>query len=311
MAPNNVGRVIRGRTTLGRFVAEEPLGARQAQADLGALLLDLASALCGISSVLAQGRLFSGRKALESVARELVLDACARNGRLAALASKGSPALAVPSRRSRGGGLLLVLDPLAGSASLDVNGTAATVFSVLAPPEGAGDVGETAFLQPGSRQLCAGYATYGPSTMVVLTAGRGVHGFTLEPATGELVLTHPELRIPGERREAASAPSPAGEVQRILVHGGAFPAAREPASPARLQLLHEAAPLALVVEQAGGVASTGRGRILDVVPRALDDQVPALLGSRREVERLVRPAAGAEPAYASPLFRVRSLLRET
>jgi fructose-1,6-bisphosphatase len=251
-----------------------------------------------------------------------------------------------------GGDHLLVFDPLDGSSNLDVDVTVGTIFSILRRPAGA-EAGDAAFLQPGSRQACAGYAVYGPSTMLVLSAGRGAHGFTLDPEAGDFVLTHPDLRVPEETREFAINASnerfweppvrryveecvagrggPRGhdfntrwvasmvaDVHRLLVRGGVFLYPRdtkEPGRAGRLRLLYEAAPMAMIVEQAGGLASTGRERLLDVVPRALHERVPVILGSRREVERLVSYHAehdeGHDRPYTSPLFNVRSVLRES
>ncbi len=353
------------RTTLGKFVIEEQRRALGATGEFSALLLDLATALKEIAALIARGALAGAlgeaasdnalgerQKKLDVLANELLLGACEWGGQLAALASEEMDApYLVPGHYPRGK-YLLVFDPLDGSSNLDVNITVGTIFSILRRPEGAGEVGVEAFLQPGARQVCAGYATYGPSTMLVLTTGAGVHGFTLDPAVGEFVLTHPDLRIPEETREFAinasnerfweppvrryveeclagrAGPratdfnmrwvaSMVAEVHRILVRGGVFMYPRDskdPTRPGRLRLLYEASPMAMIVEQAGGLASTGRARILDVVPRALHERVPVILGSRREVERLVRYHAdhddGLDQAYTNPLFNARSLLRE-
>ena len=227
--------------------------------------------------------------------------------------------------------------------------TVGTIFSILRRPVGV-PLGAAAFLQPGASQLCAGYALYGPCTMLVLAAGGEVNGFTLD--AGRFVLTHPTLRIPDDGRESAinasnarrwdppvrryveecvaGSAGPRGvdfntrwvgsmvaDVHRVLLRGGAFLHPRDPRDPerpAKLRLLYEAAPMALVVEQAGGAGSTGRARLLDVVPRTLHERVPVLLGSRREVDRLVAyhgaPGDGEHRPYSSPLFNARSLLRE-
>jgi fructose-1,6-bisphosphatase len=355
-----------GRTTLGKFVIEEQRRVPGAREELGPLLLDLATALKKISAALARGRLAGAlgeagtrngqgeaQKRLDVLANELLLEACEWDGQLSALASEELDGpYSVPDRYPRGRYLLL-LDPLDGSSNLDVNVTVGTIFSILARPEGEGEIGAEAFLQPGTRQVCAGYAAYGPSTMLVLTTGHGVHGFTLDPSIGEFVLTHPGMSIPEETREFAinasnerfweapvrryveeclagrSGPrgvdfnmrwvaSMVAEVHRILVRGGVFlypRDSREPAQPGRLRLLYEASPMAFIVEQAGGLASTGRERLLEVVPQALHERVPVILGSRREVERVVgyhaQPEAGVVAPYTNPLFNVRSLLRGT
>jgi fructose-1,6-bisphosphatase I/sedoheptulose-1,7-bisphosphatase/fructose-1,6-bisphosphatase I len=354
------------RTTLGRFLVEERRRTPGATGELCALVLDVAAAVKEIAARLEGGALAGAlgdtasengqgerQKKMDVLANEILLGACEWDGQLAALASEEMDApRPVPDAYPRGR-YLLVFDPLDGSSNLDVNVPVGTVFSVLHRPENGGQAGAEAFLQPGTRQVCAGYAAYGPSTMLVLTAGRGVHGFTLDKAVGEFVLTHPDLRIPAEAREFAINTSNArfweppvrryvdecvagragpravdfnmrwvgsmvADVHRVLLRGGVFmypKDTKDPARPGRLRLLYEASPMALIVEQAGGLASTGRGRILEVVPRALHERVPVLLGSRREVERLIRyhaeHDAELDRPYTNPLFNARSLLRES
>ena len=182
------------------------------------------------------------------------------------------------------------------------------------------------FLRKGSEQVCAGFVIYGPATMLVLTTGHGVNGFTLDPDIGEFILTHPGITIPEETQEFAinmsnhrhwEAPvrryvdeclqgkegvrqkdfnmrwiaSMVAEVYRILTRGGVFLYPydlRDPSKPGRLRLLYEANPMAFIIEQAGGACSTGRERMLDIQPEALHQRVPVMLGSKQEVERLVR-----------------------
>ncbi|HSN93215.1 MAG TPA: class 1 fructose-bisphosphatase [Anaeromyxobacteraceae bacterium] len=356
---------MRNRTTLAKFVIEEQRRACGATGEFSALLLDLATALKQIAALLARGRLAGAlgpaatansqgerQQKLDVLANEILLSACEWGGILAGMASEEMEVpYPVPGRYPRGK-YLLAYDPLDGSSNLDVNVSVGTIFSILQRPDGEGDPGVSAFLQPGARQVCAGYAIYGPSTMLVFTTGCGVNGFTLDPAVGEFVLTHPDLHIPEETREFAINASnerfweppvrryvdeclagrtgPRGadfnmrwvaslvaEVHRILLRGGVFLYPRDtkdPSRPGRLRLLYEVSPAAMIVEQAGGLASTGRGRLLDVVPRALHDRVPVILGSRSEIERLVRyhaeHDAGTDRPYTNPLFNVRSLLRE-
>jgi len=190
------------------------------------------------------------------------------------------------------------------------------------PPGAAAD--EADFLQPGSRQVAAGYAVYGSSTVLVLTLGRGVHQFTLDREQGSFVLTASNLTIPEDTGEFAinmsnlrhwEAPmrgyieellagkdgprgrdfnmrwvaSMVADVHRILTRGGIFIYPRDlkdPSRPGKLRLMYEANPMAFIVEQAGGAATTGRERILDVVPEKLHQRVPVFLGSRNEVERV-------------------------
>jgi len=344
-------------TTLASHVLEEERG-------VGDVIADVAAGVKAVSAVLARAAVCGAvrgaagenvnaepRRELDALANELLLDACVRGGHLAAVASEElrEPQLVFGRHACP---YLLAMDPLDGSSNLCVNVTVGTVFSVLRQPEGV-PLGVGSFLQPGSQQLCAGYALYGPCTMLVLTTGREVSGFTLDPAAGEFVLTHPAMRIPEESREFSINASNAGhwerpvrryvdecvagsagprgadfnmrwvgsmvaDVHRVLVRGGTFlypRDAKDPARPAKLRLLYGASPMALLVEQAGGVASTGRERLLDVVPRALHERVPVVLGSRQEVERLVSYHAdadgGLDRPYTSPLFNVRSLLRES
>ena len=247
------------------------------------------------------------------------------------------------------GAILTTIDPLDGSSNIDVNGTVGSIFSVLRCAEGVTEPTAMDFLRPGTEQVCAGYAIYGPTTMLVLTLGRGVYGFTLDRELGEFILTHPDLRIAAETSEfainasnerfweppvkryiseclaGASGPrakdfnmrwiaSLVAEVHRILLRGGLFmypKDSKDPAKAGRLRLLYEANPMAYLVEQAGGVASTGRGRILEVGPEGLHQRVPVILGSKDEVERIARYHGehdrGVDQPYTSPLFNTRSL----
>jgi fructose-1,6-bisphosphatase I/sedoheptulose-1,7-bisphosphatase/fructose-1,6-bisphosphatase I len=356
------------RTTLGTWVIEEQRRAQGATGEFSVLLLDVATALKEIAALLARGAVAGAlgetggangqgeaQRRMDVLANEILLDACQRSGQLAAVASEElDQPLRLPGPRR--GRYLLAFDPLDGSSNLDVNITVGTIFSILRRPAGrevADEVPTACFLQPGTRQVCAGYALYGPSTMLVLTTGRGVHAFTLDAAIGEFVLTHADIRIPEETREFAinasnerfwEAPvrryveeclagrtgprqadfnmrwvaSMVADVHRLLLRGGVFMYPldmKDPARSGRLRLLYEASPMALLVEQAGGLASTGRQRLLEVVPASLHERVPVILGSRREVERLVGYHADTDggPArpYTNPLFNVRSLLRQS
>jgi len=255
----------------------------------------------------------------------------------------------IPAHYPRGR-YLLVFDPLDGSSNIDVNMPVGTIFSILRCPEGVSEPKLEHFLQPGTAQVAAGYAIYGPTAMLVLTLGDGVHGFTLDREIGAFTLTHPSMSIPVETREFAvnisnerfweppvrryvdecvkGAAGPRGadfnmrwiasmvaEVHRILVRGGLFMYPRDAkdlTKPGRLRLMYEANPMA-IMEQAGGAASTGRGRILDIEPSSIHQRVPVILGSRSEVERLVRyhaqHDAGEDTPFETPLFNARSLFR--
>ncbi len=230
----------------------------------------------------------------------------------------------IPERYPRGK-YLLVFDPLDGSSNIDVNISVGTIFSILRCPDGVTDPSEADFLQPGTKQVCAGYALYGPSTMMVMTTGQGVNGFTLDQSVGEFILTHPGMQIPADTREfainasnsrfwdaptrryidelLAGAEGPRGEnfnmrwvasmvaeVHRILTRGGIFMYPKDnkdPSKEGRLRLMYEANPMSFIVEQAGGVSSTGLQRIMEIQPRELHQRVPVILGSKNEVERVV------------------------
>lgn len=351
--------------TLTRFILSEHRQAPGATGEFSALLQDLVTSLKSIGLAVSKGAQMglSGaagtvnvqgeeQKKLDVVANELVLRGCEWGGHLAAMASEELEDLYhIPEAYPRGK-YLLVFDPLDGSSNIDVNISVGTIFSILRRPEGAGDATVEDFLRPGVHQVCAGYAIYGPSTMVVLTLGHGVNGFTLDRELGEFVLTHRDLRIPQGTREFAinasnerfweppvkryvdeclagrSGPREAdfnmrwvaslvAEVHRILVRGGLFMYprdAREPRRPGKLRLLYEANPMALLVEQAGGAASTGRERLLEVQPESLHQRLPVILGAKDEVLRIERYHAeherGVDQPFRSPLFGHRSLFTQ-
>ena len=289
------------------------------------------------------------QKPLDVIANDIMLATCEWGGQLRGMASEElSEPYQIPSIYPRGR-YLLVFDPLDGSSNIDVNVAVGTIFSVLRCPDDVEQPSVEHFLQPGVAQVAAGYAIYGPAAMMVLTLGAGVHGFTLDPEIGAFTLTHPDMRIPSGAREFAinasnrrfweppvrryveecveGSAGPRGvdfnmrwiasmvaEVHRILIRGGLFMYPRDskdPARPGRLRLLYEANPMSMLIEQAGGAASTGRERILDIVPDGIHQRVPVILGSCEEVERLVRYHTehdrGDEPVFRTPLFNERTL----
>jgi fructose-1,6-bisphosphatase I/sedoheptulose-1,7-bisphosphatase len=254
---------------------------------------------------------------------------------------------AIPAEYPRGKYLLL-FDPLDGSSNVDVNVAVGSIFSVLRCPEGVSEPSEGDFLQPGAAQVCAGYAIYGPSTMLVLTTGRGVNGFTLDREIGEFMLTHPDLRIPEDTAEfainasnsrywepavkryinecVAGKSGPRGrdfnmrwiaslvaETHRILMRGGVFMYPRDRKdleTPGRLRLLYEANPIGLIIERAGGRASTGYEPILGITPASLHQRIGFVFGARAEVERIERYHRDHnEFEYEAPLFGMRGLFR--
>ena len=266
------------------------------------------------------------QKKLDIIANEVLIEANEWGGHLAAMASEEMNNIyLIPNRYPRGEYLLLI-DPLDGSSNIDVNVSIGTIFSVLRMPEGDRGVEENDFLQPGKCQVAAGYCVYGPQTTLVLTVGDGVAMFTLDREMGSFVLTQDAVQIPADTREFAinmsnmrhwDAPvkryideclagkdgprakdfnmrwvaSMVADVHRIMTRGGIFMYPwdkREPNKPGKLRLMYEANPMAWLIEQAGGAATNGRERIMDVQPTQLHERVSVILGSRNEVERVTQ-----------------------
>ena len=261
------------------------------------------------------------QKKLDVISNEILLEANEWGGHLAAMASEEMETIHPIPNRYPMGEYLLVFDPLDGSSNIDVNVSIGTIFSVLKAPEGMVTPSEQDFLQPGTQQVAAGYAVYGPQTQLVLTTGHGVNCFTLDREMGSWVLTQRGMQIPPATKEFAinmsnqrhwHAPvqryvnellagetgpraknfnmrwiaSMVADVHRILNRGGVFmyPAdKRDTAMPGKLRLMYEANPMAFIVEQAGGAATDGKQRIMDIQPHKLHQRVPVFLGSRDEV----------------------------
>jgi len=323
------------RTTLGQFLIEEQRQEHLTDT-LAALVRDLATACQSIAERVAHGSLVLSGSAdsvniqgeqqhtLDVAANDAFIRATETRGHLAGMVSEEMEAPHPIPRSSPRGPYLLLFDPLDGSSNIDVNVSVGSIFSILHAPNPDGDVAEIDFLQPGSRQVCAGYAIYGPSTVLVLTLGAGVHAFTLDRGCGEFILTHRNMRIPQAAGEFAINASnrrfweppvtryideclagkagPRGkdfnmrwiaslvaEAHRILMRGGVFLYPRDnkvPVKAGRLRLLYEANPIAFIIEQAGGLASTGRQRIRDVVPDGLHQRIALIFGAAEEVERI-------------------------
>jgi fructose-1,6-bisphosphatase len=338
------------RTTFSKFIIEDQRRRTTGDAELTALLNDVQTACKFVASAVSRGQI-DQPKALAEIANDIFLRECEWGGGLCGMLSAEAAApYVVPATYPRGQ-YLLVFDPLDGASNLDVNVPVGTIFAILRAPRGIVEPTGDDFLQPGTEQVAAGFALYGPTATIVMTLGAGVHGFTLDREIGAYTLTHPDMRIPEETRDFAInasnerfweppvqhyveecikgstgnrgedfsmrwVDSLVAEVQRILLRGGLFVDPRNTKDTSirgRLHLLYEASPMAMIVEQAGGRASTGRGRILEVVPASLHERVPVILGSRREVERLVEyhqtHDRGEELRFATPLFNTRSLFR--
>ncbi len=329
---------LMSRTSLTRFLIQEQHAGR-INADLRQLIAVVARACTSISIAVSKGALGGvlgdagtgnvqgeAQKKLDVISNEILLEANAWGGHLAACASEEMDhSQPVPDIYPRGD-FLLLFDPLDGSSNIDVNVSVGTIFSVLRCPTNVELPGDDAFLQPGSKQIAAGYCIYGPSTQLVLTVGHGTHAFTLDREKGEFVLTTENMQIPATTQEFAinmsnqrhwEAPMQAyvgdllagkegargknfnmrwiasmvADVHRILTRGGIFIYPwdkKDPSKAGKLRLMYEANPMGLLVEQAGGAAWTGRERILDIQPDQLHQRVPVFLGSREEVAEAVR-----------------------
>ncbi|WP_382160323.1 class 1 fructose-bisphosphatase [Hydrogenophaga sp. ANAO-22] len=264
------------------------------------------------------------QKKLDIIANEVLIEANEWGGHLAAMASEEMDSIYVVPNRYPQGEYLLLFDPLDGSSNIDVNVSIGTIFSVLRKPDGSAGVSEEDFLQSGAHQVAAGYCVYGPQTTLVLTVGDGVAMFTLDREQGSFVLTQENVKIPADTKEfainmsnmrhwdtpvkryvdecLAGQEGPRGkdfnmrwiasmvaDVHRILTRGGIFMYPwdkREPNKPGKLRLMYEANPMSWLIEQAGGAATNGRERILDIVPGKLHERVSVILGSKNEVERV-------------------------
>ena len=358
---------LSGRSTLTQFLIEERRRFPDASGDFNALLLDVALCCKAIARAVAFGELGGAmgnhapelggsinvqgetQKKLDVLSNDIFIRRTEWAGHLAGMASEEmDEPYQIPAQLPRGK-YLLVFDPLDGSSNIDVNVTVGSIFSILRGPDTGRDVTEADFLQPGTQQVAAGYALYGPTTMLVLTVGTGVHGFTLDPNLGEFMLTHPSIQVPADTQEFAinasnsrfwEAPvkryvdeclagktgprgkdfnmrwiaSMVAEAHRILMRGGVFMYPRDTkdlSKPGRLRLLYEANPIGMIMEQAGGRASTGHTATLAVQPSSLHQRIGLVFGSRNEVERIERYHAEPEAvAQHNPLVTERSLFRD-
>ena len=355
--------MLANHTTLTQFLIEQRRRHPEATGDLNGLISGVALACKAIAQRVAQGACGDvlgatatinpqgeTQQKLDLIANDIFLRATEWGGHLAGIVSEEMDVpYPIPACFPQGR-YLLAFDPLDGSSNIDVNVAVGSIFSILKATGDEGGAEAKDFLQTGRQQVCAGYAIYGPSTMLVLTVGTGVHGFTLAPQLGEFILTHPDIRIPSAASEFAINVSnvrfwePAvkryvdeclagrsgarakdfnmrwiaslvAEAHRILMRGGVFlyPCdSKDPKRAGRLRLLYEANPISMLIEQAGGAASTGRERLMEVPPEALHQRVGFVFGSKQEVLR-IEDYHRDEPleSFASPLFGRRGLFAAT
>lgn len=260
---------------------------------------------------------------LDVYADNQIINALRYGGEVCGIASEENDNfLAFDDERSRDGKYVLTFDPLDGSANIDVNISIGTVFSIYRRLSKEGPVQMEDFLQKGTEQVAAGYVIYGSSTMLVYTTGKGVNGFTLDPGIGEFCLSHPDMKMPEDGRlysinegnynsfsrglqkycdwvkeedEETGRPyssryiaSMVVDIHRNLIKGGVFVYPATSKSPeGKLRLLYECNPMAFIVEQAGGIASTGKERILEIKPPKLHQRVPAIIGSKNMVKKVL------------------------
>ena len=334
---------------------EKWTGADSARKNVSATVMCLALACIRIAALVRQGSLAGAlggvtgkqsgvdpQKQVDVLANDLVAEVL-RDAPVAWLASEE---LEVPQLICAGAPLAVAIDPIDGSSNIDANSSIGTIFTVL--PAADDGNGAAAFMRPGTQQLAAGFAVYGPYTSLVLTVGDGTHIFTLDPNSNTFIQTAGPVVIPSTTREYSInasnyrhwddpvrtytddvlqgregprgkdfnmrwTASPVADLYRILSRGGIFlyPGdLREGYAFGRLRLVYEANPFAWIMEQAGGAASTGYQRILEITPSALHQRIPVLAGSKSEVDYVVRLHSDPHSlGERSPLFGRRGLFR--
>jgi fructose-1,6-bisphosphatase I/sedoheptulose-1,7-bisphosphatase len=351
------------RETLTQYLIQQRRQHPEATGEFNELVLAVAQSCKTIAAAVAHGALANvlgsvgstnvqgeEQKKLDVIADEVFVHTVEWTGTVCAMASEERDDVYVVPEGQTCGHYLLAFDPLDGSSNIDVNVSVGSIFSVRRRAGGSGPAGEGDFLRPGSEQVAAGYAVYGPSTMLVLTVGDGVVGFTLDPVIGDFILTHPDIRVPETTHEfainasnsrfweppvrryveecLAGSTGPRGEdfnmrwiaslvaeCHRILMRGGVFlypRDTRDPGKPGRLRLLYECDPIGMIVEQAGGRASTGEVAVLDVQPTSIHERIGFVFGSKAEVERVERYHREQAPEPDeddTPLFNTRGLFR--
>jgi fructose-1,6-bisphosphatase I len=317
--------------TIERFIIEQERMHPEATGELSGILYDLALAAKMISNKVRRAGLVDIlgatkdenvqgeiQQKLDVFANDTIVKAVDHGGRLCAMASEEEEGIIAIPEGFKCGKYCLLFDPLDGSSNIDVNVPVGTVFSIVQKIT-RGRHGEMEdMLQPGRRQVAAGYVIYGSSTMLVYTTGQGVHGFTLDPSIGEFLLSHPNIRVPdegqflsvndsyerywdeptkqlmrryrgveGERRPLTVryVGSLVADFHRNLLGGGVFCYPASTKTPTgKLRLLYEANPLAVICEQAGGAAIDGKIRVLDVQPTELHQRTPLFIGSKSDVD---------------------------
>ncbi|PPD56917.1 MAG: class 1 fructose-bisphosphatase [Methylotenera sp.] len=315
--------------TISEFLAQHLQG-EHADA-LGALLSDIEQAVKKIAIAIDEGAIAGNmgslasenvqgevQKTLDVITNDIFVEAVQASGYIAGMVSE--EVIDPIKSKANKGNYLLCFDPLDGSSNVNVNISVGTIFSVLKANNNQPELAD--FLQAGTQQICAGYALYGTSTMLVFTTGNGVNGFTLDKTANQFVLTHPNMQIPQNTSEFAInmsnyrfwqepvqryideclqgtegdrdkdfnmrwVASMVAEVHRILVRGGVFMYPSDAkAKMGKLRLMYEANPMSFIVEQAGGASTTGLQRIMEVNPTGIHQRVPIMLGSKNEIDRI-------------------------
>lgn len=325
-------------TSITKFITEEQRNYAGSTGEMTSLLSDIISACKEISHLVnragivglggsaetenVQGEV---QKKLDIITNDVMVDHLNWTGHFAAMASEEiEDIIQIPDDQPKGK-YLIAFDPLDGSSNIDINLSVGTIFSILRCPEGITEPTVKDFMQKGTEQVCAGFCVYGPSTMMILTTGSGVNGFTLDSDVGEFILTHPKMTIPADTAEFAInmsnyrfweqpmqryidecikgvdgsreknfnmrwVASMVAEVYRVLTRGGIFmyPIDNKASTQGgKLRLMYEANPMSFIVEQAGGLSSTGHERIMEIQPEGVHQRVPVILGSKNEVERVI------------------------
>ena len=277
-------------------------------------------ALAGVlGSTLSENVQGETQKKLDVISNQILKDILKESGYVKAISSEEEDDVVACHPDGK---YLVSFDPLDGSSNTEINSLIGTIFSISHAPQWMEPDDPSAFLQPGTQMVAAGYVLYGPSTLLAMTTGRGTHIYTLDKTHGGFLLTHPNIEVPTETKEFAinasnqrhwEAPmqnyitdllageegprgkdynmrwvaAMVGDIHRVLCRGGIFMYPfdkRNPAKPGKLRLLYEANPMAFLMEQAGGLASTGECRIMEVMPTEIHQRVPVILGSKDEVE---------------------------